>query len=164
MSDFHRKRPERGLGLAFVDYSGTFIAGVAEVSVDRALGKITVHNLWIAIDPGIAVQPDNIVAQTEGAAVFGLGLALTERITIKDGVVEQSNFHNYEVPRMRDVPPIFVDVISTDNPPSGVGQMATPVVAPAVSNAVAALTGARLRRTPMTPDRVVAALSGRGWP
>lgn len=65
---------------------------------------------------------------------------------------------------MRDVPPISVDVISTNNPPSGVGQMATPVVAPAVSNAVAALTGARLRRTPMTPDRVVAALSGRGWP
>ena len=164
MSDFYRKRPARGLGLAFVDYSGTFIAGVAEVSVDRARGNIAVHNLWIALDPGIAVQPDNIVAQTEGAAVFGLGLALTERITIKDGVVEQSNFHNYEVPRMRDVPPISVDVISTDNPPSGVGQMATPVVAPAVSNAVAALTGARLRRTPMTPDRVVAALSDRGWP
>lgn len=164
MSDFHRERPERGLGLAFVDYSGTLIAGVAEVSVDRARGKITVHNFWIAIDPGIAVQPDNIVAQTEGAAVFGLGLALTERITIKDGVVEQNNFNNYEVPRMRDVPPISVDVISTDNPPSGIGQMATPVVAPAVSNAVAALTGARLRRTPMAPDRVVAALSGRGWP
>lgn len=164
MSDFYHKRPGRGLGLAFIDYSGTLLAGAAEVSVDRARGNITVHNLWIAIDPGIAVQPDNIVAQTEGAAVFGLGLALTERITIADGAVQQNNFNDYEVPRMRDVPPIAVEVISTDNPPSGAGQMATPVVAPAVSNAVAALTGVRLRRTPMMPDRVVAALSGKGWP
>jgi isoquinoline 1-oxidoreductase subunit beta len=163
-SEFQRKRTGRGLGLAFVSYSGTLIAGVAEVSVDRTSGKITTHNLWFAVDPGIAVQPDNVAAQIESAAIYGLGLALTERITLVNGVVQQNNFTDYQVPRMRDVPEIYVDVLSTDNHPTGVGQMATPVVAPAISNAVAALTGARLRRTPMTPDRVMAALHGKAWP
>src|SRR5207253_1242282 len=99
MSDYRRARPGRSLGFAFVDYANTMVAGVAEVSVDRASGVIRVHQFWCAIDPGIAVQPDNIVAQTEGSIVYGLGLALTERISIKDGVVQQSNFYDYRVPR-----------------------------------------------------------------
>src|SRR2546422_4773546 len=75
MSDYRRPRPGRSLGFAFVDY-GTMVAGVAEVSIDRRQGAIPVHNFWCAIDPGIAVQPDNIVAQTESSSVYGLGLAL----------------------------------------------------------------------------------------
>jgi isoquinoline 1-oxidoreductase beta subunit len=130
---------------------------VAEVSVDARQGEIRVHDFWVAIDPGVAVQPDNVVAQTESSLVYGLGLALTERITILDGVVQQSNFHDYAVPRMGDVPDMHVRVISTPNPPTGVGQMATPLVAPAVASAVRALTGARLRRTPFLPERVLAA-------
>lgn len=157
-SDWHRKREGRGLGLAFIDYSGTMVASVAEVSLDRATGQIRVHNFWCAIDPGIAVQPDNVVAQTESSIVYGLGLALTERITFVDGEVQQSNFYDYEVMRMRDVPEIHVAVVSTENHPTGAGQMATPLVAPAISNAVAALAGVRLRQTPMTPDRVLASL------
>ena len=85
-------------------------------------------------------------------------MALTERITIKDGAVEQSNFYDYRVPRMNDIPLMHIEVIATDNHPTGAGQMATPLVAPAISSAVAALTGARLRHTPFTPERVTRAL------
>jgi isoquinoline 1-oxidoreductase subunit beta len=120
-----------------------------------------VHNIWVAIDPGVAVQPDNIVNQIEGSVVYGLGLALTERVTIAQGEVQQSNFYDYTVLRMRDIPEIHVEVISSGAKPTGVGQMGTPVVAPAVSNAFAELTGVRLRHTPMTPDRVLAALALR---
>jgi isoquinoline 1-oxidoreductase subunit beta len=158
MSDYRRPRPGRGVGLAFVDYSNTMVAGVAEVSVDRASGVIRVHRFWCAIDPGIAVQPDNIVAQTEGSIVYGLGLALTERISIKDGVVQQSNFYDYRVPRLRDVPEMHVKLMRTANPPTGVGQMATPLVAPAIAAAVHAATGVRLRHTPFLPERVLVAM------
>ncbi len=158
MANYRRPRPGRSLGFAFVDYSNTMVAGVAEVSVDRTSGKLHVHNFWCAIDPGVAVQPDNVVAQTEGSIVYGLGLALTERITVKDGVVQQSNFYDYQVPRMRDVPEMHVRVIQTPNPPSGVGQMATPVVAPAIASAVHTATRARLRHTPFIPERVLGAL------
>jgi hypothetical protein len=87
-------------------------------------------------DAGRAVQPDNIVAQVESCVVYGLGLALTERVSFKDGVPQQSNFYDYIVPRMKDIPQIHTKVISTDNHPTGVGQMATPLVTPAVCNAV----------------------------
>jgi isoquinoline 1-oxidoreductase beta subunit len=159
MSEYRRPRPGRSLGFAFVDYSNTLVAGVAEVSVDRQSGRLRVHHFWCAIDPGIAVQPDNVVAQTEGSIVYGLGLALTERITIKHGVVQQSNFHDYQVPRMRDVPEMHIKLLPTANPPSGVGQMATPLVAPAIASAVHAATQKRLRHTPFTPERVLAALA-----
>jgi isoquinoline 1-oxidoreductase beta subunit len=158
MADWGRKREGRGLGLAYIDYSGSQVAGVAEVSVDRASGQIKVHNFWCTIDCGVAVQPDNVVAQTEGSIVYGLGLTLSERISIKDGEVEQSNFYDYHLPRMSDVPEMHVELIQTDNHPTGAGQMATPLIAPAVSNAVMQLTGMRLRHSPFTPDRVLAAL------
>lgn len=158
MADWGRKRDGRGLGFAFIDYSNTLVGGVAEVSVDRASGKIRVHNFWCALDCGTEVQPNNILAQTESSIVYGLGMALSERISIKDGAVEQSNFYDYLVPRMNDVPEIRIELLPTDNHPTGVGQMATPLVAPAISNAVAQLTGVRLRETPMTPERVKKAL------
>jgi isoquinoline 1-oxidoreductase subunit beta len=158
MAEWGRKRDGRGLGFAFIDYSNTLTAGIAEASVDRGTGVIRVHNFWCAIDCGIPVQPDNVVAQTESSLVYGLGMSLTERITIKDGAVEQSNFYDYRIPRMNEVPPMHIEVIATDNHPTGVGQMATPLVAPAIASAVAALTGARLRHTPFTPERVKAAL------
>ena len=159
MARWNEKRAGRGLGVAYLDYSGTQVAGVAEVSVERASGAIRVHRFWCAIDPGIAVQPDNIIAQTESSIVYGLGLALSERITIDDGAVVQSNFYNYHVPRMRDVPELEIKLIATPNHPTGVGQMATPLVAPAISNAIFQLTGARLRQQPMLGERVLAALA-----
>jgi len=157
MSDYRRPRPGRSLGFAFVDYA-TMVAGVAEVSIDRQQGAIRVHNFWCTIDPGLAVQPDNIVAQTESSIVYGLGLALSERISFRDGRVQQSNFYDYVVPRMRDVPEMHIKLMPTPNAPMGVGQMATPLVAPAVASAVHALTRVRLRHTPFVPDRVLAAL------
>jgi isoquinoline 1-oxidoreductase beta subunit len=86
-------------------------------------------------------------------------MALTERISIKDGAVEQSNFYDYQVMRMNDVPEMHIEIVATDKHPTGAGQMGTPLVAPAISNAFAALTGKRMRETPMTPDRVKKALS-----
>jgi isoquinoline 1-oxidoreductase subunit beta len=158
MADWGRKRDGRGLGFAFIDYSGSLLAGVAEVSVDRRTGQVRVHDFWCAMDCGIEVQPDNILAQTESSIVYGLGMALTERISIKDGAVEQSNFYDYQVMRMNDVPRMHIELIPTENHPTGVGQMATPLIAPAISNAVAQLTGVRLRETPMTAERVKKAL------
>jgi isoquinoline 1-oxidoreductase beta subunit len=149
----------RGRGVAFIDYSNSLLGGIAEISVDRASGEIKVHDFWCAMDCGIAVQPDNVVAQMESSIVYGLGMALTERISIKDGAVEQSNFYDYQVMRMRDLPRLHIEILATDNHPTGAGQMATPLVAPAINNAFAALTGRRLRATPMTPERVKKALA-----
>src|SRR6266478_2840596 len=83
MADWGRKRDGRALGLAYIDYSGSQVAGVAEVSLDRASGQIKLHNFWCTIDCGIAVQPDNVVAQTESSIVYGIGVAMSERISIK---------------------------------------------------------------------------------
>ena len=159
LAEWGRKREGRGLGFAFIDYSGTLTAGIAEVSLERGSGQIRVHNFWCALDCGIPVQPDNVVAQTESSIVYGLGMALTERISIKDGAVEQSNFYDYHVPRMNEVPLMHIEVVATDNHPTGVGQMATPLVAPAIAGAIAQLTGVHLRHTPFTPERVKKALA-----
>ncbi|HTW71759.1 MAG TPA: molybdopterin cofactor-binding domain-containing protein [Acetobacteraceae bacterium] len=158
MADWGRKLDNTALGCAFIVYNDTLISGVAEVSVDHSTGQIKVHNFWCVVDCGIAVQPDNIIAQFEGGIVYGLSLSLFEEITIRDGAVQQSNFYDYRVMRMYEVPDIHVEVISTDNHPTGVGQMPVPIVAPAVHNAVARLTGVRLRESPMTQERVKKAL------
>src|SRR4029077_15689211 len=128
--------------------------------MDRTSGEIRLKNFWVAIDPGVTVQPDNIVAQTEGSVVYGMGMALTAQVTIKDGEIQQSNFYDHTVMRMRDLPNIQVRIVPSDGKPTGVGQMATPLVAPAISSAVAELAGVRLRHTPMLPERVLVALKG----
>ena len=158
MAEWGRRREGSGLGLAYVEFNLSMIAGIAEVTLDRASGRIIVPNFWAAIDCGIPVQPENIVVQMESGIVYGIGLALSETITIKDGLIQQSNFDTYHVPRMKGVPKIHVEIVATDKAPSGVGQMGTPLVAPAIANAFAQLTGARLRHTPFTPDRVKDAL------
>jgi isoquinoline 1-oxidoreductase beta subunit len=158
MAEWGKRREGRGIGFAYLDYSGSQVAGIVEISLNRASGEIKVHNFWCTIDCGVAVQPDNVIAQTESSIVYGLGVTLTELITIKNGVVEQSNFYDYRVPRMKDVPLMHIEVIQTDNHPTGAGQMATPLVAPAIAGAVAELTGVRLRHTPFLPERVKKAL------
>jgi isoquinoline 1-oxidoreductase subunit beta len=158
MSDWKRVRTDTALGVATMVKDDTLSAGVAEVSVDRASGKIKVHNVWCAIDAGIAVQPRNLAAQTEGSIIYGLGHVLREKIVIKDGRVLQSNYTDYEVARMSDVPNIEVKVVSTNNPPTGAGEDGLPVLAPAVGNAIATLTGVRLHELPFAPDRVRGAL------
>ncbi len=158
MADVGRKRNGSALGFTYMNYAGTQIALAAEVTLDRRTGELRVPNVWTALDPGIAVQPDNVVAQTESSIVYGLGFSLYERITIDDGAVQQSGFYDYHVPRMNQIPEMHIQVVPTNNHPTGVGQMATPLVAPAIANAVAEMTGVRLRETPMTPERVKKAL------
>jgi len=159
MADWSKPRPKgRALGIAFSDYHDSFSAGIAEVSVDRKSGKIHVHNYWIAGDAGIIVQPTNAHAQLESAVVYGLSSALSEELTFKNGAVQQTNFHQYQVLRMADVPEIHTRVIVTDNAPTGLGELGVPTVAPAIGNAVFKLTGKRLRQLPMSPARVSATL------
>jgi isoquinoline 1-oxidoreductase beta subunit len=167
MADWERRRDGRALGFAYVDYgnnnSTTKGAAIAEVSLNVRTGEIKVHEFWCAVDCRVVVQPDNVVSQIEGGVVHGLGLALTETISIKGGVVKQSNFHDYRIPRMHEIPDIHVAVMPpsdrTRPPQPGVGQVATPLVAPAIANALARLANVRLRRTPFTTDRVLKAIS-----
>lgn len=151
---------DRGLGLAFVDYHGSLLAGVAEISVEPNQGKIRVHQFWAVIDPGIAIQPDNIKAQLQGAIIFGLGNALLERITFRNGVPQQSNFHDYSLMRMADVPRIHIEIMPSSAQPTAVGQTGAVLVAPAIANAFARLTGKRLRHMPFLDTRVLNALNG----
>ena len=159
MADWKRKRGDRALGIAFSEYHGTLSAGVAEVSVNRKNGKIKVHNYWVAVDPGRVIQPDNVHAQLESAVVYGLSAALVEELTIKNGAIVQSNFHDYKVLRMSDMPEIHTRIVASDIAPSGMGEIGVMAVAPAIGNAVFRLTGKRLRNLPMSPERVKGVLA-----
>ena len=154
MSDWKRKRQGRALGLAFADYHGTVAAGVAEVSVDRSTGQIKVHQYWTAADPGLVIQPESVLGQLEGGAVYGLSVALLEELTIKGGAVQQTNYHDYPVLRMADMPEIHTRLVKSGAAPTGMGEAGVGPVAPAIANAVAQLTGRRPRELPMSPARV----------
>jgi isoquinoline 1-oxidoreductase beta subunit len=156
MAGWGKKRAKgRAVGLAYSNAIRGHTALAAEISVDRASGTIKVHQIWVAFDCGMALQPKNIEAQLEGAIVFGLGAGLIEHIDIENGVVRQANFDTYRVMRMSDIPPIEIKIISTANKPTGTGEAGVPPVAPAIANAVAMLTGGkRLRHLPMSPARV----------
>jgi isoquinoline 1-oxidoreductase beta subunit len=149
----------RALGFAYADIWRTPVAGAAEISLDRSSGRIRVHRFWNAVNPGIVVNPDIVVQQSESNVVWGISQALKERVTFKDGAVQQSNYHDYPVLRMSEVPEIITEVISSNDRPTGIGEIVLPVVAPAIANAVFALTGKRLRHMPFTPERVKQALS-----
>ncbi|MYA65120.1 MAG: xanthine dehydrogenase family protein molybdopterin-binding subunit, partial [Gemmatimonadetes bacterium] len=161
MADWGRAPPGgRARGVAFVERSGTLAAGVAEVSLEEDTGRIRVHRFWCAADGGVVVQPRNARAQIEGGIVNGLSTALFERLTVRDGRVEQSNFHDYSILRMSDMPDIEVRFIDSNEAPMGLGEPGVPVAAAAVANAFAALTGRPLRHMPFTADRVLEALNG----
>ncbi len=149
---------DRALGVSYVPSFGCLMATVAEVSVDRDSGWIRVSDIWVAVDIGIPVQPLNAVGQVESCVVYALSNALTERISFKDGRVQQSNFHDYPVITMEDTPQIHVRVVRSERAPTGVGDRSGLGVAPAVASAFARLTGRRLRHMPMSPERVLQAL------
>jgi isoquinoline 1-oxidoreductase subunit beta len=159
MSNFGSAIKGRAHGLSVAPYKNSIAAGVAEISVDRSAGAIRVHRFWAAIDAGLPIQPRNLVAQVEGGIVFGLSGLLKERITIKRGEVQQSNFHDYQVMRMSETPEIHVQIVSSNAPPSSAGELGVPITGAAVGNAFFALTGKRLRHTPFDADRVRGALS-----
>ena len=160
MAQWGRTRPYRGLGIALsYGFDIHHIAAAAEVSVDRASGRIRVHSIWCAADIGVVIHRDNAIAQIEGAAVMGVSHALGERITVRDGIVQQSNFHDYPILRLADTPVVHVQLLPSDGHPYGVGEYPLSAMAPAIANAVAQLTGARVRQLPLTPERVLAALA-----
>ncbi len=162
MAEWSRPRDGSALGVALSDYGGASVAaGIAEVSVNEQTGEIRVLRYWMAIDAGFIVSPRNTEAQMEGNIVYGLSNALLERISINGGVVDQSNFYDYRVMRMNEVPEIQVRALTNERPPSGVGELGLATTGAAVANAVFAATGARVRALPLTPDRVLAALQAR---
>jgi isoquinoline 1-oxidoreductase beta subunit len=160
MSDWKAARPDgRALGISISERSGSLGAGVAEISLDRATGRIRVHKVWVAIDGGLVVQPAAAKANVESGIIYGLSSVLHERVTLKGGVVEQSNFHDYRVERMSDLPEeMHVEFVDRDAAPSGLGEIGNPWVAAAVANAFYRLTGKRLRHMPFTPARVLETL------
>jgi isoquinoline 1-oxidoreductase beta subunit len=138
----------KGRGIA-VHYSfKTSVAHVAEVSVGPS-GRVKVDRVFCAIDCGVPVNPDIIRAQVEGGVAFGLSSILHERITVKAGAVEQSNFHDYRLLRIDEMPSVEVHIVQSAEPPTGIGEPVVPSVGPAVSNAIFAATGKRLRTLPL---------------
>jgi isoquinoline 1-oxidoreductase beta subunit len=141
--------PGHGRGVALM-YSGwdTYVAQVAEVEV-TGTGDIGVRRVVCAVDCGTIMNPDTVTAQVEGGIVFGIGGALWGEITLKNGRVEQSNFHDYRVLRMNETPAIEVHLVRNLEAPGGMGEPATAAIAPALANAVFAATGKRIRQLPL---------------
>lgn len=159
MAEYEREREDgRGIGLAFTEYGESITAVIAEISLDRETGRITVHHLWAAADAGLPLQPDNIRAQMEGGMTFGLSETLMEEMTLRDGIIQQSNYFDYEVIRMDETPTIEVDVLHVEEIPTQVGELGLPPIAPAIANAVHGMTGKALNHLPLSPQRVLAAL------
>jgi len=144
-----------GRGVALAESFGSFVAQVAEVRVID--GAVKVDRVVCAVDCGIAVNPDVIKAQMEGAIGFGLGAILKGAITLKEGTVEQTNFDGYEVLRIDEMPSVEVHIVPSSERPSGVGEPGTPPIGPAVANAVAALTGQRIHTLPINRTKLGAA-------
>ena len=147
--------PGRARGIAMVECFGTIAAHVAEVEI--AAGALKVHRITSAVDCGLVVNPDGFRAQIEGAIVFGLSAALHGEITIADGAVENRNFPDYPMVRLADCPAIEVHIRESDAPIGGGGEPGTPAVAPAVTNAIFAATGQRIRELPISKHELTAA-------
>jgi CO/xanthine dehydrogenase Mo-binding subunit len=156
--------PGTGLGIAttFGQERGmpTWCACVARVRVDRRTGVIKLEKLTVVVDAGTIVHPDGAMAQVEGAALWGLSLALFEGTEFVNGQVRDTNLNTYTPLRMRDVPALDIEFVPSTEPPTGLGEPATTVVGPAIGNAVYAAVGVRLRHLPMRPADVLAALQG----
>ena len=145
-----------GLGFSYAKVVETYVAAVGEISIDRKTGIVRAHKFWLALDPGIVLNPDSVLAQTEGNVIFGLSQTLKEQVSITDGQVQQNNFYDYPVLRMSEMPEIDIQLMPTDNPAKGIGEAALPMVAPCVGNALFKLTGRRLRALPLSPERIKA--------
>jgi isoquinoline 1-oxidoreductase subunit beta len=139
------------LGIALMEGYDTYMAQVAEVSLD-ANGEVQVHRVTVAADLGHMVNPDTVEAQLQSSIIFGMGAALKHQITMSAGRVQQTNYHDFQPVRMNEVPKIDIVLVKSTEKPGGIGEPATAVVAPAIANAVAKLTGKRVRRLPITAD------------
>ena len=139
----------RARGIALFESFESIVAHVAEVEVSPA-GALKVHRIISAIDCGMAVNPDGLKAQIEGGIIFGLTAALHGEITIDKGAVVQANFRDYDMVRLAECPDIEVHIIESDVPLGGAGEPGVPPVAPAVTNAIFAATGVRVRELPLS--------------
>src|SRR6266704_2355102 len=157
--------PNTGRGIACVSAqekkTPTWTASVVQARVDPATGNVQIEKIVCAVDCGIVVNPDGARSQIEGSILFGVSNALKERGTVANGTLVQSNFHDYQVLRMDEVPDVEVHIVASTEYPTGLGEPGTTTVAPALSNAIFAATGARVRQVPLLPDRVLAALRAR---
>ena len=136
----------------------TWVACAARVHVDRASGEVKVEKLWVVTDCGTVVHPDGALAQTEGACLWGLSMALYEGTTFEHGQVRDHNLNAYTPLRMADVPELQIEFVASTQAAVGLGEPATTVVAPAIGNAIFRAVGARVRHLPITPAQVLAAL------
>jgi isoquinoline 1-oxidoreductase beta subunit len=147
-----------GRGISAQTSFASYIATVVECEVDEA-GEVKLRRVTTAVDTGIAIHPDIVVAQLQGGLIFGLTAALYGEITLKNGRVQQSNFHDYRMLRIDQVPPIEVHMIESGETPGGIGEAGTTASIPALRNAIYAATGVALRRMPI--DRKLLASGAR---
>jgi isoquinoline 1-oxidoreductase beta subunit len=141
----------RALGIALMEGYDTYMAQVAEVSLNDS-GEVQVHRVTVAADLGHMVNPDTVEAQIQSSIIFGMGAALKHQITMTAGRVQETNYHNFQPVRMNEAPKIDIVLVKSTEKPGGIGEPATAVVAPAIANAVAKLTGKRVRRLPITAE------------
>ena len=142
----------RARGVALAQCFGSSVACMAEVSVDRKSGKVTVHRMVYAVDCGPAVYPDQIKAQMEGASVMGTSVAFYEKVGLANGGVTTTNFDDYQLLTMSEVPDVEVHIARSRHKIGGVGEPGVPPVAPAIANAIFAATGVRIRELPINVD------------
>jgi isoquinoline 1-oxidoreductase subunit beta len=142
-------------GIALMEGYGTYVAQVSEVSVEK--GAVKVHRTTVAVDCGMMVNPDIVKAQVESSVVFGLSATLFSKITFKDGKVEQSNFHDYPVMRMNEMPRVDVHIMASSEKPGGIGEPITATCGPSVANAVFMATGKRIRKLPILAEDLMKA-------
>jgi isoquinoline 1-oxidoreductase beta subunit len=149
------KPPAKGIGrgIAVHESFGSYVAQVAEVSVEKD-GHVRVHRVVCAVDCGQVVNPDTVNAQMEGGIVYGLTAALYGEITLKEGRVEQQNFYDYKMLRMNEMPKVEVYIVPSTEKHGGVGEPGTPPIAPAVVNAIFAATGKRIRSLPIRREEL----------
>jgi isoquinoline 1-oxidoreductase beta subunit len=153
-----KKGEKEGRGVSYVTNAGTYMATIARVTVDRNTGVIRVPEIWIAADVGVPIMPRNLDAQLQSAVIHSLSNLLKERITFKNGAVQQSNYYDYQVLRMSEAPEVHTHIMPSTRNPVGIGDLGGIGVGPAVANAFFSATGRRLRQSPFLPDRVLAVL------
>jgi isoquinoline 1-oxidoreductase beta subunit len=152
-SYFGRPYPGHAHGLALMEGYGTYMAQVADISLQN--GKVKVHRIWCAADCGTQVNPDTVMAQIESSVLFGYSALMWGEINLQGGRVQQTNFHQYRVARMNEAPRVDCYLVDSTEDPGGIGEPATALVAPAVCNAIYSATGRRIRSLPLARHRLV---------